>query len=166
MIRLLIKNGADPTIIDSRGKSPLHLLSYVNENDSPALADLMVDNGADLTMESETEQIWGCQSQGFTLRSGCALSWAAIKNRPKLFRKLVQLSKQHGATPPNRWSIAIGICVRNQVEMLEDILTILSLQSISLSLDLLFIRISPLLIGCNYLPTYTNLPTVFKFIFN
>jgi len=76
-IRLLLAHGADVHNLDGDGISALH---RAVQADSPAAVDQLLAAGADPNLR---EAKW----------RGTALSWAVVLGRPKLFERLIPLSR-------------------------------------------------------------------------
>lgn len=93
---LLLENGADPTLANDEGATPLHFLSSFDDEEIPEITDALVRAGANL--EARSSKGWRykqCIDSTYGTAEGTPLTWAVAAGNETATRALIDV----GADP-------------------------------------------------------------------
>ena len=111
VVEVLMKRGADPTIVTSSHESPLHWLISFEEDEMEGFGQVLLSKGADVWSSTSTATKYSEFPSGIDLDSlppGTPLTWAVQQDRPDIVRFLIRAAG------------TARICVGNSNSMLKE----------------------------------------------
>lgn len=125
LVKLLLHHGADSSMGDHFFKfTPLHFLSYVDDESVESLAEAMVQNAEQLNIISTERGPVGHENPFQKLR-GSPLQWAASKPNEKLFSQLLKLHQSFAVVPVDLHIVRDRLSSRHHYFMLDLIIPII-----------------------------------------
>lgn len=98
VLQELLRNGADPNQLNRTGLSPLHALTLIEDNVAAEMARLLLESGADATIEVEEPFVH--PKNRLNNGWGTPLVWAIVKSKPVLFTMILEWCAEYQVEPP------------------------------------------------------------------
>ncbi|KAH0558758.1 hypothetical protein GP486_004596 [Trichoglossum hirsutum] len=136
IVDILLRHGADPCIgSDIFRFTPLHFLSFVEDEFLDSVADTMIRSADQLSVISSKRGSVGLENPTQSLE-GTPLQWAARKPNPRLFVKLLDKHLTFSATVVDLDDILVHLAATYQSSMLDVVIPQVSrLRTSGLPLD-------------------------------